>query len=123
MVTAWPAYKFGFIKKDDLLDMFVGSGTGRYVRLGIVTLVWALVTALLVQLFVEGGRWWSATAVAGHAAARGMSTRLPLLGLREPHPLRRRRVAAHAVRFHHFSVGGDLSDRGRRGARRAGRGR
>jgi len=56
VVTAWPAYKFGFIKKDDLLDIFVGSGIGRYVRLGIVTLVWAVVTALLVQLLVEGGR-------------------------------------------------------------------
>ena len=56
VVTAWPAYKLGFIKKDDLLDIFVGTGIGRYVRLGIVTLVWAVVTALLVQLFVEGGR-------------------------------------------------------------------
>jgi Na+-driven multidrug efflux pump len=56
VVTAWPAYKFGFISKDDLLDIFVGNGIGRYVRLGIVTIVWALVTALLVQLFVEGGR-------------------------------------------------------------------
>jgi len=59
VLTAWPAYKFGFIKKDDLLDIFVGTGIGRYVRLGIVTLVWAIATALLVQLFVEGGRAWS----------------------------------------------------------------
>ena len=56
LVTAWPAYELGFIKKDDLLDIFVGTGTGRYLRLAIVTLVWAIVTALLVQLFVEGGR-------------------------------------------------------------------
>lgn len=56
LLTAWPAYKFGFIKKNDLLDLFVGTGTGRYLRLAIVTLVWAIVTALLVQLFVEGGR-------------------------------------------------------------------
>jgi hypothetical protein len=56
LLTAWPAYKLGFIKKDDLLDLFVGTGTGRYLRLAIVTLVWAIVTALLVQLFVEGGR-------------------------------------------------------------------
>ncbi len=56
LLTAWPAYKFGFIKKDDLLDLFVGTGTGRYLRLAIVTLVWAIVTALLVQLLVEGGR-------------------------------------------------------------------
>jgi hypothetical protein len=56
VVTAWPAYELGFIKKDDLLDIFVGTGIGRYLRLAIVTVVWALVTALLVQLFVEGGR-------------------------------------------------------------------
>jgi len=56
LLTAWPAYQFGFIEKTDLLDIFVGTGIGRYVRLGIVTLVWAVVTALLVQLFVEGGR-------------------------------------------------------------------
>ncbi len=60
VITAWPAYGLGFIKKDDVLDIFVGTGSGRYVRLAIATLVWALVTALLVQLLVEGGRSWSA---------------------------------------------------------------
>ena len=56
VLTAWPAYGLGFVKKDDLLDIFVGTGMGRYLRLAVVTLVWAVVTALLVQLFVEGGR-------------------------------------------------------------------
>ena len=56
VITAWPAYQFGWIKKDDVLDIFVGTGTGRYFRLAIGTAMWALVTALLVQLFVEGGR-------------------------------------------------------------------
>jgi hypothetical protein len=60
VITVWPAYEFGLIRKDDVLDVFVGSGAGRYTRLAIVTVLWALVTALLVQLFVEGGRWWSA---------------------------------------------------------------
>ncbi len=59
VITAWPAYEFNLIKKDDVLDVFVGSGTGRYTRLAIGTLVWALVTALLVQLFIEGGRLWA----------------------------------------------------------------
>jgi len=59
VLTAWPAYEFGLIRKNDLLDVFVGSGSGRYTRLAIVTVLWALVTAALVQLFVEGGRWWA----------------------------------------------------------------
>ena len=37
VLTAWPAYELGFIKKDDVLDIFVGTGSGRYVRLAIVT--------------------------------------------------------------------------------------
>lgn len=60
VITAWPAYEFGWIKKDDVLDIFVGTGSSRYVRLAIGTAVWALVTALLVQLFVEGGRAFAA---------------------------------------------------------------
>ena len=60
VITAWPAYELGFIKKDDVLDIFVGTGSSRYVRLAIATAIWALVTALLVQLFVEGGRAWAA---------------------------------------------------------------
>jgi hypothetical protein len=59
VITAWPAYELGLIRKDDVLDVFVGSGSGRYTRLAIFTVIWALVTALLVQLFVEGGRWWT----------------------------------------------------------------
>jgi hypothetical protein len=60
VITVWPSYEFGLIRKDDVLDVFVGSGAGRYTRLAIVTVLWALVTAVLVQLFVEGGRWWAA---------------------------------------------------------------
>jgi hypothetical protein len=56
MITAWPAFEFGFIEKDDVLDVFVGEGSGRYLRLLIGAAIWALATALLVQLFVEGGR-------------------------------------------------------------------
>jgi hypothetical protein len=59
VVTALPAYEFGLIRKDDVLDVFVGSGTGRYTRLAVFTVIWALVTAVIVQLLVEGGRWWS----------------------------------------------------------------
>jgi hypothetical protein len=59
VIAVVPSYEFGLISKDDVLDVFVGSGTDRYVRLGLVTLIWAVVTAVLVQLFVEVGRWWA----------------------------------------------------------------
>ncbi|MFN8027638.1 MAG: hypothetical protein U0W40_15145 [Acidimicrobiia bacterium] len=71
VVTAWPAYHFKWIKKDDLLDVFVGSGNGRYSRLAVLTLAWALVTALLVQLFVEGGRWFARRRQARKTTTRG----------------------------------------------------
>ena len=57
VIMAWPAYRLSLIRKSDVLNVFVGSGTGRYARLAIGTAVWALLTALLVQLFVDGGRW------------------------------------------------------------------
>jgi hypothetical protein len=57
VITALPAWKLDLIRKDDVLNVFVGSGTGRYARLAIGTMLWALVTAILVQLFVDGGRW------------------------------------------------------------------
>lgn len=69
LLTAYPAYHFKWIKKNDLLDVFVGTGTSRYTRLIVLTLAWALVTALLVQLFVEGGRWIARRRRAGNAAS------------------------------------------------------
>ena len=68
LITAWPAYEFDLIRKSDVLDIFVGTGTERYTRLAIGTLIWALITALLVQLFVEGGRWWAARRRRRHDA-------------------------------------------------------
>ncbi|HEX5587868.1 MAG TPA: hypothetical protein VFZ17_11215, partial [Acidimicrobiia bacterium] len=60
LLTGWPALQLDLLKKDDLLDVFVGEGAGRYTRLLIFAAVWALVTALLVQLFIDGGRWFAA---------------------------------------------------------------
>jgi hypothetical protein len=68
VITAWPAYEFNLIRKSDVLDIFVGTGTERYTRLAIGTLIWALVTALLVQLLVEGGRWWASRRRRRHDA-------------------------------------------------------
>jgi hypothetical protein len=60
VIAVVPSYELGLISKDDVLDVFVGSGTDRYLRLGAVTLIWAVVTAILVQLFIEVGRAWAA---------------------------------------------------------------
>jgi len=72
VLTAYPVYKLGLVGKNDVLDIFVGSGTGRYTRLAIATAIWALVTALLVQLFVEGGRWLARRRRARHTT-RGVA--------------------------------------------------
>lgn len=69
VITAWPAFQLDLLKKSDLLDVFVGEGSGRYLRLLIGAAIWALATALLVQLFVEGGRWYSNRRRARKAAA------------------------------------------------------
>ena len=69
LITGWPALQFDLLKKNDLLDVFVGSGAGRYTRLLVFAAAWALVTALLVQLLVEGGRWWAARRARARAAA------------------------------------------------------
>ena len=75
VITAWPAFELGLIKKDDVLDVFVGEGSGRYLRLLIGAAIWALVTALLVQLFVEGGRAYAARRRA--RGARDVDTAAP----------------------------------------------
>ncbi len=81
VLSVWPAYKLGFLRKDDVLDVFVGEGISRYFRLAVVTLLWALVTAVLVQVFVEGGRWWASRRAArasrpsaGPGPARGSAS-------------------------------------------------
>jgi hypothetical protein len=48
-LATWVAYTFGLISKDDLLSMFINTGVGRYTRLVVATVVWALLTALIVH--------------------------------------------------------------------------
>lgn len=50
----------GLLTGDSVIDLITGSGWGRYVRLFAVVPIWALVSAGLMTLFVEGARWWSA---------------------------------------------------------------
>jgi len=55
-VVAPIAYWSGYLTKNDLLDVFVGTGTGRYTRLAVFVVVWAFVMTLAVTAFARFGR-------------------------------------------------------------------
>jgi uncharacterized integral membrane protein len=50
-----PARQAGYLSSQKLLDVIVKRDLGRFVPLVLVVLLWALVSALLVTLFVAGG--------------------------------------------------------------------
>jgi hypothetical protein len=50
-----PARKLGYLDSQKLLDIVIGKDTGRYLPLVVIVLLWAVVTAVLVQCIVEGG--------------------------------------------------------------------
>jgi len=52
-----PARKLGYLTSQKLLDVFVKHTLARFVPLAVIVVLWALATAILVELFVEGGRW------------------------------------------------------------------
>lgn len=56
LIVGIPARQGGYLSSQKLLDVIVKRDLGRFVPLVVVVLLWALVSALLVTLFVEGGR-------------------------------------------------------------------
>jgi hypothetical protein len=56
-LVAYPARKLGYLSSQRLLDVLIGEGVNRYVPLVVIVLLWALMTALLVQCIAEGGGW------------------------------------------------------------------
>jgi hypothetical protein len=52
-----PARRLGYLDSQKLLDVLIGEDTDRYLPLVVIVLLWALVTAILVQVIVEGGAW------------------------------------------------------------------
>jgi hypothetical protein len=52
-----PARRAGYLSSQKLLDIVIERDLDRYVPLAVIVVLWALVTALLVQLLVEGGGW------------------------------------------------------------------
>jgi hypothetical protein len=57
LIVRWFARITGWLTGDSLIDLITGSGIVRYVRIFTVVPFWALVTAGLATLFIEGGRW------------------------------------------------------------------
>jgi len=94
VIVFYPARKFGLLSSVDLADVFIGSGNGRYARLAIAVVLWALAAAIIVQLLLVGGRalvdrWRSGRRARGDAPPRG-----PAGGVPEPAPAPSRRPAA-----------------------------
>jgi hypothetical protein len=55
-IVGFPARKAGYLSSQKLLDVIVKSDMSRFVPIVVIILLWALVSAALVTLFVEGGR-------------------------------------------------------------------
>jgi hypothetical protein len=51
-----PARKAGYLNSQRLLDVIVKQDIGRFVPLVVIVLLWALVTAVLVTVFLEAAR-------------------------------------------------------------------
>jgi|GEM_PF-1134934 len=55
-IVGLPARKAGYLSSQKLLDVIVKSDMSRFVPIVVIILLWALASAALVTLFVEGGR-------------------------------------------------------------------
>ena len=55
-IVGLPARKAGYLSSQKLLNVIVKSDLTRFVPIVVIIVLWALVSALLVTLFVEGGR-------------------------------------------------------------------
>jgi hypothetical protein len=56
VAVVYPARELGFLSGQNLLDVIVDTGWARYWRVIAIAPLWALVTAVLVQLMVFGMR-------------------------------------------------------------------
>jgi len=57
VIVGVPARILGYLTSQKLLDVFVKHTLGRFVPLLVIVVLWALATTILVEVFVEGGRW------------------------------------------------------------------
>jgi hypothetical protein len=77
VVTMWVARVTGWLSGDRLVDVFVGTGITRYIRVIAVAPVWALFTTLLLTLFLEGGRALARRRAEKRAAANDSHASAP----------------------------------------------
>lgn len=57
LITGWIARVSGWLSGDRLVDVFTGTGgMERYLRVLALAPAWAVMTTLLLSLFLEGGR-------------------------------------------------------------------
>ncbi len=57
ILVGYPARKLGYLTGQKMLDVIVKHSLDRFVPLLVIVALWALATALLVEVFIEGGRW------------------------------------------------------------------
>jgi hypothetical protein len=57
-IVGIPARVLGYLTSQKLLDVFVKHTLARFVPLLVIVVLWALATTVLVEIFVEGGRWF-----------------------------------------------------------------
>jgi hypothetical protein len=56
-IVGVPARILGYLTSQKLLDVIVKHNLSRFVPLLVIVVLWALATTLLVEVFIEGGRW------------------------------------------------------------------
>lgn len=76
-IVRWLARAVGWLTGNSLIDVITGSGIGRYFRIFALVPFWALASALLATLFIEGGRWWARRRRGMGRPARPTARRVP----------------------------------------------
>lgn len=69
VIVGLPARKLGYLSSQKLLDIVIETDSRRYVPLAVIVLLWALVTAVLVQVIADGGGWLLRRRAAKRVAA------------------------------------------------------
>ncbi len=92
-IVGIPARKLGYLTSQKLLDVFVKHTLNRFVPLAVIVVLWALATTVLVELFVEGGRWIMLRRRRARAAQPPAATGAPASATSDAPPRRRRSAA------------------------------